>query len=214
MVVLLATIPTGRNKSNRTTGSSTTTQRILFPTKEEIVVGRFGIVSEPGPIVPPPLQEAIHRIYGNNSNRNSTNIHPNTHDIRAGAIVYMFVEPEYRGIHNNIGGQALEVIHTIQRFCYCTYNILVANDKTPSPEYHNMKQGCDNDDRYGSMKLVQWYRRNGYHIAEEIQDMLGSPNGIYGIAMITSLYHSKNNRNRNNQGMNDQNTNHPIIQWW
>ena len=188
------------------------------------MVGRFGIIPEPGPVVPPPLQEAIHRIYFQNNSSNYTNddtdqsngsnIPPNTDEIRAGAIVYMFVEPEYRGAPNNIGGRALEVIHTLQRSCHCTYNLLVANDKTPLPppdyDMNHPPDGTDNDTRYDDMKLVQWYRRNGYHIAEEIQDMLGSPNGIYGIAMIKSLDYDHTEGKVPNQNR----TTKPIIQWW
>ena len=203
-----------------------------------VVVGRFGIVIEPGPVVPSPLQEAIHRIYtnhkSNRSSNNSNNISTTTSSssttatikndddtIRAGAIVYMYVAPEYRGIQNNIGGMALQVIHTIQRSCHCTYTLLVANDKTPPSDTSTTtttttaRTGSDHDNdattaattnmRYNDMKLVQWYRRNGYHIAEEIQDMLGSPNGIYGVAMITS-HHDNNTMNY------DVAT--PIIQWW
>ena len=205
-----------------------------------VVVGRFGIVIEPGPVVPSPLQEAIHRIYtnhkSNRSSNNSNNISTTTSSssttatikndddtIRAGAIVYMYVAPEYRGIQNNIGGMALQVIHTIQRSCHCTYTLLVANDKTPPSDTSTTtttttttttaRTGSDHDAttttttsmRYNDMKLVQWYRRNGYHIAEEIQDMLGSPNGIYGVAMITS-HHNDNTMNY------DVAT--PIIQWW
>ena len=211
-----------------------------------VVVGRFGIVIEPGPVVPSPLQEAIHRIYtnqnSNHSSNNSSNISTTTttsssstttiknvdvvddDTIRAGAIVYMYVTPEYRGIQNNIGGRALQVIHTIQRSCHCTYTLLVANDKTPPSDTSTTtttttttttaRTGSDHDAttttttsmRYNDMKLVQWYRRNGYHIAEEIQDILGSPNGIYGVAMITSLWH--------NDDTMKYDVATPIIQWW
>jgi GNAT superfamily N-acetyltransferase len=193
MVVILATIPSIP----------------LTKPHDPTVIGRFGIVTEPGPIVPQPLKEVVNRIYYSNSSISSSTMNlwldTNTKDIRAGAIVYMFVEQEYRGL--NIGDMALKVIHTIQRSCQCTYTILVANDKTPTRE-HRTNPRSDSDTttaagRYDDMKLVQWYRRNGYHVAEEIQEMLGSPNGIYGIAMIKSLYHDDN-----------RNYTVPIIQWW
>ena len=66
----------------------------------------------------------------------------------------MYVEPDCRGIQNNIGGQALQVIHTIQRSCHCTYTLLVANDKTPPRDAAGTTNGYNSNDT--GMKLVQW----------------------------------------------------------
>lgn len=170
------------------------------------VIGRFGIVTEPGPIVPPPLSEAIQRIYGSNQSSSDDD------DIRAGAIVYMYVEPEYRG--NDVGSVALgQVLPAIQRSCSCTYTLLVANDKTPPAlrEIRNDAYGChDSRDR----KLVQWYQRHGYHVADELQDMLGSPDGIYGIAMITSLLLPPPPPQKEEEDPQQIHPYRPTIQWW
>ena len=52
-----------------------------------------------------------------------------------GAIIYMFVEPEYRGL--GIGSLALEAIAAIQTVQGCDYTVLVADDN-------------------GSRKLIKW----------------------------------------------------------
>ena len=171
-------------------------------------LGRFGIVTEPGPVVPPPLSAAIRRIYGGHCAEDDDD------DIRAGAIVYMYVEPEYRG--QDIGSVALaQVLPAIQRSCSGTHTLLVANDKTPARQQRRETRTTDDEDGYnhddddsGDRKLVQWYQRHGYHVADELQDMLGSPNGIYGIAMISSLQEEENPSPQIHPYRP------PNIQWW
>jgi ribosomal protein S18 acetylase RimI-like enzyme len=80
-----------------------------------------------------------------------------------GAIIYMFVEPDYR--KRNVGTMALEVISLIQAIQYCDFTILVVDDN-------------------GSGKLVEWYEKNGFSKAPKLQDMLGSPNAVNGVTMI------------------------------
>ena len=93
--------------------------------------------------------------------------------VRAAAIIYMFVEPEYRG--RGLGQLALEAIAYLHAARGCDYTVLVANDKTVA---------APNSDDENQMKLVRWYERNGYTRAPELQDVFGSPDGVYGITMI------------------------------
>ena len=180
---------------------------VVTATMHGVRLGRFGIVTEPGPVVPPPLSAAIQRIYGGHREDDD--------DIRAGAIVYMYVEPEYRG--QDIGSVALaQVLPAIQRSCSGTHTLLVANDKTPARRRETRTTdeedgyNHDDDDDSGDRKLVQWYQRHGYHVADELQDMLGSPNGIYGIAMISSLQEEE----EEDPSPQIHPYRPPNIQWW
>jgi GNAT superfamily N-acetyltransferase len=78
------------------------------------------------------------------------------------AIIYMFVEPQYRGL--GIGELALEAISAIHTVQGCDFTVLVADDK-------------------GSGKLIQWYEKNGFRIAPSLQEVFGSSDGL-GMAMI------------------------------
>lgn len=84
--------------------------------------------------------------------------------VAAAAIIYMFVEPEHRG--KDIGALALEVIAYLHGAKGCGCTILVADDKSEE------------------QKLVKWYECHGYQRAPGLQEMMGSPNEIYGVAMI------------------------------
>jgi len=86
---------------------------------------------------------------------------PNTAAIAA--IIYMFVEPDHR--NQNIGALALDVISAIHTVQGVDFTVLVADDN-------------------GSGGLVRWYERNGYSKAPLMQDVLGSPGGEFGVAMI------------------------------
>jgi len=120
-----------------------------------IKVGRFGFSTERGAPAPP-IQETVGDLYGISTM------------VGVGAIVYMFVEPEYR--KRKIGTMALEVIRCIHSIQNCDFTILVVDDD-------------------GTGKLNDWYETNGYSRAPKLQDILGSPNAIHGISMIapTSL---------------------------
>lgn len=120
-----------------------------------VKVGRFGFTTERGAPAEP-IQETVGDVYGISTL------------VGVGAIVYMFVEPEYR--RRKIGTMALEVIRCIHSIQGCDFTILVVDDD-------------------GSGKLNHWYERNGYSKAPKLQDILGSPNAIHGISMIapTSL---------------------------
>jgi GNAT superfamily N-acetyltransferase len=113
-------------------------------------VGRFGFTTERGAPAPP-IQETVGDLYGISTM------------VGVGAIVYMFVEPEYR--KRKIGTMALEVIRCIHSIQNCDFTILVVDDD-------------------GTGKLNDWYEANGYSRAPKLQDLLGSPNAIHGISMI------------------------------
>jgi len=132
-------------------------------------VGRFGILTKAGPSTVE-LEQAVRRIYHMDNN----NVTP-TLVVRAAAIIYMFVEPDFRG--RGLGRLALEAIAYLHAARGCDYTVLVADDKTVAA------QNSDDDDE-NQMKLVRWYERNGYTRAPELQDVLGSPDGVYGITMI------------------------------
>jgi GNAT superfamily N-acetyltransferase len=91
------------------------------------------------------------------------NINPQPLSVAIGAIVYMFVEPDYRKL--GIGSLALEVISAIHYIQAVDFTVLVADDD-------------------GSGGLVRWYENNGYSKAPLMQNVLGSPDGKYGVAMI------------------------------
>ena len=115
-------------------------------------IARFGFTTERGPSNPP-IQETVQDVYG---------LNPNVM-VGVGAIIYMFVEPEYR--KKNVGTLALQVISLIHAIQSCDFTVLVVDDN-------------------GSGKLVEWYEANGYVKAPKLQAALGSPGGIHGVTMI------------------------------
>jgi len=115
-------------------------------------IARFGITTARGPPTPD-IDETVREIYQVDAN-----------GARCGAVIYMFVEPEYRS--QNVGELALEVISAIHSYQGCDFTILVADDN-------------------GSGKLVQWYEDHGFVEAPRLQKMMGSPDGQYGKAMMT-----------------------------
>ncbi len=120
-----------------------------------VKVGRFGFTTERGAPAQP-IQETVDELYGIKAL------------VGVGAIVYMFVEPEYR--KRNIGTMAIEVIRCIHAIQGIDFTVLVVDDN-------------------GSGKLNDWYENNGYLKAPKLQNILGSPDAIHGISMIapTSL---------------------------
>lgn len=115
-----------------------------------VKVGRFGFSTQRGPPAQP-IQETVGELYGINTL------------VGVGAIVYMFVEPEYR--KRNIGTLALEVIRCIHAIQGIDFTVLVVDDD-------------------GSGKLDDWYEKNGYSKAPKLQNILGSPDAVHGITMI------------------------------
>ncbi|CAJ1967817.1 unnamed protein product [Cylindrotheca closterium] len=126
---------------------------ILFPwRRRKIKIGRFGFTTMAGPSNEP-IQETVHDLYGLDANR----------PYRVGAIIYMFVEEEYR--KRDVGTLALQVISLIQSIQACDFQMLVVDDN-------------------GSGKLNDWYLGRGYQKAPKLQDMMGSPNEIHGTSMM------------------------------
>jgi GNAT superfamily N-acetyltransferase len=115
-------------------------------------IGKFGFTTDPGAPIPP-LQETVKDLYG----RDPEIL------VRTGAIIYMYVEPEYR--KRNVGALALEVISLVQACQNLDFTVLVANDK-------------------GSGRLIEWYEDRGFRRAPRLQDAFGSPGAVYGVAMI------------------------------
>ena len=115
-----------------------------------VKVGRFGFTTQRGAPAEP-IQETVGDLYGINTL------------VGVGAIVYMFVEPEYR--KRSIGTMALEVIRCIHAIQGIDFTVLVVDDN-------------------GSGKLDDWYEKNGYLRAPKLQNILGSPDAIHGITMI------------------------------
>jgi len=116
-------------------------------------IARFGITTTRGP-PEPILNQSIEKIY---------NITVPFNGAGTAAIIYMFVEPDYRGV--GIGDLALEVIGAVHTVQNCDFTVLVADDD-------------------GSGKLVEWYKRSGFVVAPDLQDLFGSPGGQFGVTMI------------------------------
>jgi GNAT superfamily N-acetyltransferase len=144
-------------------------QQIVFPDTPLVVLeawdprrpneqwGRFGITVQPGPSTPE-LVSTLSRVTGRSSN-----------SVAAAAVVYMYVEPPHR--HKGIGAMALQIIADLHRRQGCDCTILVADDKSGLEE----------------RTLVKWYERHGYHRAPELQQMMGSPDEKFGVAMIAPI---------------------------
>jgi GNAT superfamily N-acetyltransferase len=107
--------------------------------------------------MPPTVDTTIRELY---------NINPRPLSATIAAIIYMFVEPEYRTL--GVGSLALEVISAIHSVQAVDFTVLVADDN-------------------GSGGLVRWYESNGFSKAPLMQNVLGSPDGKFGIAMISPV---------------------------
>lgn len=131
----------------------------LLPFKKKIA--RFGMTTRRGPSAPP-IIATIQKVY----NQSYSVMDPGI-----GAIIYMFIEPEYRS--TGLGELALEVISSIHAIQGCDFTVLVADDD-------------------GSGKLVEWYSKNGFDEAPLMQELMGNPGGEYGITMIRPTCVSSN----------------------
>lgn len=122
------------------------------------MIAKFGFTTSRGPSNTE-IDTTIRTIY---------NINPPSSNVATiAAIIYMYVEPQYRQC--NVGSLALQVISAIQSVQAVDFTILVASS--------------GDDDT-----LVEWYERRGYSRAPLLQDMMGSPNGEYGVAMIAPVH--------------------------
>lgn len=130
-------------------------QAVVEAYYQDCRIARFGITTVRGPSAKP-IHDTVENIYGIElDGRHQT--------VGTAAIIYMFVEEPYRS--QGVGALALDVISTIHSLQGCDFTVLVADDD-------------------GSGKLVKWYEQHGFTQAPLLQDMLGSPNKKYGIAMI------------------------------
>jgi len=119
-------------------------------------IAKFGITTTRGPTTPE-IISCLQVFY------NVTEAQAQSAGIAA--IIYMFVEPKYRGL--GVGELALEAIAAIHAVQGLDFTVLVADDK-------------------GSGKLVQWYENNGFRTAPALQELFGSI-GL-GMAMIRPVY--------------------------
>lgn len=147
--------------------------------KKLVKIGRFGVTTESGPPVPE-IQESVADLYG---------LDPAVL-VRTAAIIYMFVEPEYR--KSQAGQLALQVISLIHAVQGCDFTVLVADDD-------------------GSQKLVEWYEQNGYTCAPKLQNVFGSPGKKYGTTMMAP---TQSIRVLTNDTQEEQKPTDCIIQWW
>jgi len=147
---------------------------ILFPAGGRTVIEAY--VSEPGPLG---TKKMLAGRFGMTTTRNPPNpliegavqkyLNPTVSNVSAaaGAIIYMYVFPAYRS--RGLGALAVDVIAALQSYIGNDAIVLVADDD-------------------GSGKLVKWYESLSFQVAEELQDLLGSPDGKYGTAMIAPTY--------------------------
>mmetsp|Transcript_16588 Transcript_16588/g.19672 ORF Transcript_16588/g.19672 Transcript_16588/m.19672 type:complete len:309 (-) Transcript_16588:578-1504(-) len=126
---------------------------VLEAYKNRKKIARFGITTTRGP-PEPIITQSIEQLYNITVPWNGAGI---------AAIIYMFVEPDYRNV--GIGDLALEAISAIHTVQNCDFTVLVADDD-------------------GSGKLVRWYERNGFLAAPDLQDLFGSPGGKFGVTMM------------------------------
>jgi GNAT superfamily N-acetyltransferase len=143
-------------------------------------LGRFGLTTQTGPTTPA-LQQTIGELFGGDGEAARTNDDQYLLETTA-AIIYMYVEPAFRG--RGLGALALSVMGYLQGS-----GVDLATYKTLLLSGERRKVACDYvvlvaDDKSDDGRLVQWYERHNFFRAPLLQETLGSPNGIYGVAMI------------------------------
>lgn len=183
--------------------SSTSDGIILEPGRRKKKIARFGITTSRGPsceeseffsfiviyqyhlqnlyLVSLAMFECIIRSTVDTSIREIYNINPRPGTATIAAIIYMFVEPKYRKL--GVGSLALEVISAIHSIQAVDFTVLVADDN-------------------GTGGLVKWYEKNGFSKAPLMQNVLGSPDGKFGVSMIRPVSVK--------QGFFDECT----VKWW
>ena len=139
-----------------TTPKKNVLRRLLLKRRnKKKMIAKFGFTTSRGPSNNE-IDTTIREIY---------NINPPSNVATIAAIIYMYVEPQYR--RRNVGSLALEVISAIQAVQAVDFTILVAS---------------------GDDALVEWYEKRGYTRAPLLQNMMGSPDGEYGVAMIAPVH--------------------------
>ncbi|KAL9186038.1 hypothetical protein ACHAXT_005276 [Thalassiosira profunda] len=126
------------------------------PGRRKKKIARFGFTTSRGPSSTE-IDTTIREKY---------NIDPPALSATIAAIIYMFVEEDYRS--RDVGALALEVISAVQSVQGVDFTVLVADDN-------------------GSGGLVRWYEEHGYAKAPLLQNILGSPDGVNGVAMIAPV---------------------------
>jgi len=91
----------------------------------------------------------------------------NKNGVAAGAIIFMYVSQPYRS--RGLGTLAIDVMSALQSYIGNDAILCVADDD-------------------GSGKLTAWYESHGFRVAEELQQILGTPGGKHGAAMIGPTY--------------------------
>lgn len=139
-----------------TTTTKNVLRRLVFKRRnKKKMIAKFGFTTSRGPSNNE-IDTTIREVY---------NINPPWNVATIAAIIYMYVEPQYR--QRNVGSLALEVISAVQSVQAVDFTILVAS---------------------GDDTLVEWYEKRGYTRAPLLQTMMGSPNGEYGVAMIAPVH--------------------------
>ena len=118
-------------------------------------VGRFGFTTQPGP--PLPLsEETLAALIKDERFKEVT-------ALKSAALIYMWVDPKVR--KRGLADLALQIIRFIHAAQGSDLTVLVADDD-------------------GSGKLVEFYEKRGFVRTPELQEILGSPNEQFGVAMI------------------------------
>jgi hypothetical protein len=152
--------------------------------------GRFGITVQAGPphpLIQSTIQELFFAVGATTAKSNSNSI------ARTAAIIYMFVEPAFRGC--NLGALALQVIRFLHAsVADCDYTLLVADDKTlasasaasaATSSSSSAAAASSSQQQQQEHRLVAWYEREGGFVrAPALQELMGSPNQVHGISMI------------------------------
>jgi hypothetical protein len=130
------------------------------------------------------IQSTIHDLFQSTTTTSSSGI------ARTAAIIYMFVEPAFRGRH--LGVLALQVIAFLHAsVADCDYTLLVADDKSSVSSSVSSSSSSSSSGEpeqpppLPQHRLVDWYEREGGFVrAPALQELMGSPNQIHGISMI------------------------------
>lgn len=126
---------------------------------------RMGFTTQAGPSLPlhPTTLERLKLFSSNNKSENDNYYDENNTNIQTMALIFLWIDPQYRGLQWGI--QAMRIVRYIHYTLGAQCTVIVANDK-------------------GSGRLVPWYEQQGFVQALELQECLGSPNQIYGTAMV------------------------------
>ncbi|GAX21406.1 hypothetical protein FisN_28Lh098 [Fistulifera solaris] len=140
----------------RSSGNSQVVLEAYLPAQftTEKPVIRMGFTTQAGPPLPL-LETTLQKL--------NFEIDDEGNNIRTMALIFIWIDPEYRGLQ--WGVQAMRIVRYIHFSMGADCTVIVANDK-------------------GSGRLVSWYEQQGFVQALELQDCLGSPNQIYGTAMV------------------------------